>query len=328
MTEKRLTKEWEVSAFDRESNEWTTTMNHAYEAIPDIPDFINQAAPTRITPSRRTKPTTEHDTTLFIGDTQFPFQNDRALDLAMVAVKEFMPGCITFCGDDIDAPNFSSFEQRSEWAGSLQSSLDQFHEYLSRIRAESPDSKIVVHEGNHNARIEREVRRYNGELIGLKRARSEQELSVLSLGFLMRFDELGVEYVTGYPNAEYWHEDDIKSFHGTKAVTRGSTMASVIQNETVSCIQGHSNRAEIVYRTLMVGREERQIFGMNPGTTCDFDKIPSGKRADDQYGNPTKQRHNWQTAIGVLFHNEETASPHLLPITNEGIQIFDKLYRG
>jgi len=45
MTEKRLTKEWEVSAFDRESNEWTTTMNHAYEAIPEIPGFINQAAP-------------------------------------------------------------------------------------------------------------------------------------------------------------------------------------------------------------------------------------------------------------------------------------------
>ena len=39
MSEKRLSKEWDVSAFDRENNEWTTTVNKSYEHIPDGQDL-------------------------------------------------------------------------------------------------------------------------------------------------------------------------------------------------------------------------------------------------------------------------------------------------
>ena len=36
MSERLLVKEWEVSAFDRVKNEWTTTTNHSYESVPEI----------------------------------------------------------------------------------------------------------------------------------------------------------------------------------------------------------------------------------------------------------------------------------------------------
>ena len=40
------TKSWEVSAFDRVNNEWTTTMNHAYDHTQEFdPSLLIQQAP-------------------------------------------------------------------------------------------------------------------------------------------------------------------------------------------------------------------------------------------------------------------------------------------
>ena len=329
MSERKLIKEWEVSAFDRVNNEWTTTMNHAYEPHVEIGEdlFTRQAVPTIIRPTKRIKPTRECSTTMFIGDTQFPFQDDRALSLARIAIQEIQPDTVVFVGDDLDMPTFSTFAQRSEWNSTLQGALDGLHEYIAQIKADS-GAEVIKHEGNHDFRLERQIRQYNGDLLGLRRANAHHELGVLTVGYLLRLEELGVIHVTGYPNAEYWHEDHLKSFHGKYTVADGSTMARVISKSTVSCVQGHSHRAELVYRTFQDGRNQRTIFGLNPGTMCDFSKTPSGEFATDERGNITTQRPNWQQTVGLVYHNAEMASPHLLPITAEGIQIFDKTYRS
>jgi hypothetical protein len=144
----------------------------------------------------------------------------------------------------------------------------------------------------------------------------------------MRFNDLGVEYVTPYPNASYFVTDNLKTFHGTKSTTGGSTMRSVIAQETVSCIQGHSNRAEIVYRTFMDGRSERTIFGANPGAMCDFDTIPSARHARNEHGSISIQGYDWQSAPVGVYYDDERAVPFMMPIDENGIQIFDKYYRS
>jgi hypothetical protein len=138
---------------------------------------------------------------------------------------------------------------------------------------------------------------------------------------------MGVDHVSGYPNAEYWHEDTIKSFHGTQAVASGSTMARVIAQETVSCVQGHSHRAELVYRTFRDGRNERTIFGMNPGALIDFGAAPKDTYATSEKGKIVPSKVNWQQGIGVIYHTPEMASPHLIPITKDGIHLFNRTYR-
>lgn len=326
-TEKRLAKTWEAAAFDREKNEWVHTELHSYDQSTPVTEdlFTRQAKPTIVRPSKRVKPTRDCETTVFLGDTQFPFQDRRALELARIAVAELQPDTIVFLGDDLDCPSFSRFEQRKEWNDTLQQGLDEFHEYIASLQAES-GAKVVVHEGNHNQRLERMIRAYNGDLVGLKRARAQHELGVLTIGFLMRFDEMGVEYVTGYPNAEYWHEDHLKSFHGKLSVSDGSTMARIIGKSTVSCVQGHTHRAELVYRTARVGRQDHVIFGMNPGTLCDLSQTPSGEYATDERGRITTQHPNWQQSVGVVFHNPDMAQPHLFMIQDGVIQIFDRRY--
>lgn len=327
---------WEVvtaNPNDPENPVVTKVYKHSTKTRPKAPDieeadFIRQAPPVRIIPSRRKIPSRDTLVDVFLPDTQYPFQDRRAMRLAIVACKALSPDGITWLGDDADSTNFSKFDSRQEWSGSLQRGLDEFHADACQIKADNPQARLVKHQGNHDIRTEREIRKYNGDLIGLKRANAERELGVLTLGFLLRLEELSIQHVTGYPNVEFWHSDVLKSYHGTQAVTRGSTMARVLMNETVNVVQGHSHRAEIVYRTLRVGREERTIFGLNPGHLSDKDRLPSGKYATTEQGFHTSPNFSWQQGVGVVYHNQEFASPHILPITEQGINIFGKIYRS
>lgn len=106
MSERRLSKEWTVSAFDRVNNEWTSTENQSYEHIPDPVELqkllVREAAPTVIRPSRRKKPTRRDSLTLVAGDAQVPFHDPEALDLFQEEVVATQPDNIVFVGDMID----------------------------------------------------------------------------------------------------------------------------------------------------------------------------------------------------------------------------------
>lgn len=84
MSEKRLSKEWTVSAFDRVNNEWSTTTNQSYEHVPDEVDIrellVSRAAPTKITPTRRGKSFRSDARTLVAGDAQIPFHDEQSFD--------------------------------------------------------------------------------------------------------------------------------------------------------------------------------------------------------------------------------------------------------
>jgi hypothetical protein len=325
--EQKLTKTWDVSAFDRVNNEWTTTQNHAYEVTPEIPDFINQAAPTIVKPTKRTRPDRFTEIEVFFGDTHHPVHDEKKIDLAMKAIYELQPDRVTFIGDDVDNAMFSNFETRQEWQGQTQAGLDSFVETLTKVRANAPEALIVVHEGNHNVRLEKQIRNYNSELLGLRRG-GTNELGVLTLGYLLRTEELGVEYVTGYPEAEYWHSDTLKSYHGRRTLSNGLVSSKEIQQETVNFVHGHTHNAGIVYRTFKDGKNEKTIWGMEVGTFADSTKVPSGKYSRNENGNVLRQSHNWQTVLGVVMRNSGIEVPSLIPITDQGIMINDKLYRS
>lgn len=324
--EPQLRTTWEAGAFDREKGEWVHTTLHAYDHMPDeLTDLvpINTAQPVIIRPTKRKKPTRDCQTEVFFGDTHHPFQNKHKMALAQIAIRELQPDRVTFLGDDLDNANFSRFDTRKEWAESTQLGLDEFAETLAQTRANT-DAPIIVHEGNHNVRLEKRITEFNGDLLGLRRAGVRDELGVLALDFLMNFEQFGAEYITGYPEAEYWHSPFLKSYHGRRA-TKGSTVAKEINDETVNFVHGHTHRAGIAYRTFRDGQGEKTIFGMEAGTFADLSRIPSGKYSADQRGNTLRQSHDWQTGLGVIYHNEEMVSPMFIPI-GDNITIEGKTY--
>jgi len=324
MTEKRLSKEWEVSAFDRVNNEWSTTMNHAYEVTPELADdlFVSQAPPIRVTPSKRKRTETDWlDTVACIGDIHFPFQNDTRLSLAQVAMKETQPTIISLMGDNLDNTNYSRFGTRKEWADSTQEGIDQYAKFLGQLRSDHPDARILWHEGNHDVRTEKRVREYNEDLLGIKRAGETH--AALSLEFLLRVDELGVELVKGYPSARTVVRNNLELYHGHVTASRGLAASKVISEAFMSFATGHTHQLGIVSKTYHIGNEEKTIYGAEAGTFADPSLTPSGKYAPN-----TNVRMNWQSGVINWLINEEEAIPSIAPITDDGVMVNGKYYKS
>lgn len=325
MSEKKLVKEWTSSAFDRTTNEWVHTTNQSYEHVEQVDEakFITNAQPVKIPNIKRAKAFGEVTTRVFFGDTHFPFQDRRKIALANLAAKALNPVSITFLGDDLDNAMFSRFETRQEWASSTQRGIDELHQQL--VIAKSITDDVYMHEGNHNIRPEREIRKYNGELLGLHRA--NESLGVLTTQFLLRLDEIGVEYIDGYPNDEKWYSDTLKSYHGVVTKSGGLALEKEIKLETVNFVHGHTHKAGIMYRQARVGQETRTIWGVEAGTFADQTLVPSGRYSTTN--NAAKnQHHDWHTVLTVVRQYDGIEVPELIPITDDGVLINGKFYKS
>jgi hypothetical protein len=327
---------WDVvtaNPTDPENPTVTRAYKHSTKTRPsreEIADMLVRTAPAnRVSPTKRKRPTDTFEVLAFYGDTHHPFQDQRKLSLANLVIRETMPTTVVYLGDDLDMANFSRFESRQEWLGSTQMGIDLFSAQLAQTRADiGAEGQIIVHQGNHDVRFERMIRGYNAELMGIRRGNADGELGVLTLDFLLRCEEMGVQYVSGYPTGEYWHSDTLKSYHGSRTNSGGLVAAKEAQSETVNFVHGHTHQAGIVYRTFRQGREQRTIWGMECGTFADFEHVPSGQFAITEGGDRLRQNHNWQSGVGLVYVTPDGEIPHFVPITDEGVLINNKWYKS
>jgi len=312
----RLSKTWEVSAFDRVANEWTTKLNHGYDHGPgeqgeiDGQQFITQAPPIKITPTRRKKLTRQDSLSIFAGDAQIgfrgeePFHDETAMALFQQAVVELQPDNVIFTGDMIDLPAMSRWEQRPEWQHTTQAAIDRYSSFLAQTRANAPNAKIVVVHGNHEARMDTSIRRDAANLLGLRRANAEHELSVLTLQYLVRYEDFGVESVDGYPNAAYWLEDNLKVTHGTNVKKGGSNANKYLNEEEETTIFGHTHRLEIAYKTIATRLGQRVIAAASPGCLARTDGyVPGFHYSVNNEGATVPRAEDWQQGILAVYHN-------------------------
>jgi len=300
----------------------------------DEEKFVTQAAPTTIRPVKRKKPQREGSMTLCMGDAQIgfrgdePFHDEDSMSLALIAVNELQPDNIVLTGDMIDLPDMSRFEQRHDWQQSTQASIDRYHRFLAELKANAPDAKIVVVHGNHEARLDRMVRADAAQLIGLRRANAERELAVLTLQYLVRYDELGVESVDGYPNAAYWLEDDLKVTHGTHTKKGGSNAARYLQTEDESTIYGHTHRIEVAYRTQATRLGSRVIAAASPGCLARTDGyVPGVRYSVDSQGRTVPRSEDWQNGLLIVNHSPEGHDITPVRFHRRAMRINGKLYR-
>lgn len=273
--------------------------------------FITQAEPTVINPTEAEIPHRDHELLAVLPDMQYgyrrvgedrfePLHDPRALRAAQLILKDIRPDTIILQGDLLDFSELSKYEADSKHFGdTLQLSINGLHRYLAQLRADNPDARMVGLAGNHEARLAKSVLRHNAQLADIKRANMPEEWHVLSVPFLLRMDELGIEWHGGYPANAYEHSPGLTFIHGQQTRSSGSTAALYSkQYPDTNLIFGHVHRHEVHSRT---DRQGNQYSAVTFGALCRNDgAVPSYYNGIDEHGEVVKRYEDWQQGMGTI----------------------------
>jgi len=324
MPERRLVKEWTVSAFDRVNNEWTSTTNQSYEQAPDIKPV--EVAPLQFDPTRARKLGAK--TILAFGDAQIgyrrigdrmePLHDVGAMSATLSLARNLQPDVMVDLGDDIDLAELSRFAPDStHFQNTLQPSLQADHDWHARLSEVTPEAERHLVDSNHAKRW--------GDYI-LKHAGVMAEVPDFALHRVLRLDEAGWDFHGGYGAAEYEYADDLAFKHGTLATAAGSTAFKLSKdNPDRHIVQGHAHRAETQYHT---DRRGRAFGAFVVGALCRIDGVvPSYHSGVDHNGEPVKSYENWQQSALVIrdFGEGQYTFTHA-PIDNGQLLFEGKVY--
>lgn len=240
-----------------------------------------------------------------LSDMQIPYHDLDAIDVALQIVQDTKPDKVIIVGDMLDLAAWGKYEQRPEFAQQTQQAVIDAHSILATLRKMCPRADIVVLAGNHEARLERNILANTAEAYGLKRADDLTGYPVMSVPYLCAFDQLGVDYIGGYPANRYWINDNLQVRHGQRVRSSGSTAKLVSDDERVSTIFGHTHRVETHFKTVNVRDGGKTNAAYSIGCLCLIDgSVPSTKNGYDLSGNPVKNYEDWQNAIAVASYED------------------------
>lgn len=295
-----------------------------WESGPEWP-VVQQAAPTIIkSPAKTNKAplASEWETAVVFPDPQIGFRlyedgssdafhDDAAMDVALqvLAYLEHEVGVqqVVNLGDFLDLPTMGKYEQEPAFAHTTQMGIDRGHLFLAEQRAAAPDAKIILLEGNHDRRMQKFITFNAMAAFGLKRANVPDAWPVMSLPYLLRLDELDVEYIDSYPAGVHWINDKLRAIHGDKVRSNGSTAAGYTNDMPhISTMFGHIHRQEIQSRTTFDRVGKIKNMAISPGCLCRVDgAVPSVKGSIGLDGKPATYWENWQQGISVVTYKPE-----------------------
>ncbi len=302
---------------------------------------IKPADPVKIERKKVVKTTSKIKTAVIFPDQQYgfrrdirtgeldPFHDKKAIAVAMNIARDIEPNLIINLGDLLDFPMFGRFDQEPGFQATTQATIDEAYNDLAE-QTEIAD-EVIEFEGNHDKRLQTYIQKNAMAAFGLTRANAPDEWPVLSVQNLLRLDELGVKYVDGYPNGEYYINERLRCEHGVKVAPRGKIAAKIVADENVSVITGHNHRVESVYKTTSTRNGSRVNLGMTLGCLCRTDgTVPSTKTGIDAFGKPILGQMDWQQAVGVVEYVEGDGAFNVTPVLiHDGTALLDgKLYEA
>lgn len=276
---------------------------------------VQQAAPTVIRPVASKPKTTENKVTIVLPDPQIgyrrfgdetlmPMHDEEAISVALQLMRFIRPDVVVNLGDFIDLPEWSTkFLVLPEFVLTTQPSVDRAHKFLAEQRATAGDDcRIILIGGNHDARLPNLVARNAMAAMRLRQANMPKGFPVLSLPFLLRLDELKVEYFGAYPAARVRIADGgvgqtpLYAIHGERL-----DVQKVAKNERQSFVQGHIHRISVHTETYEVSDAMEQVVAFSPGCLCRVDgAVPSTKSGANDSGVPIQRFESWQQGIAVV----------------------------
>ncbi len=351
--EGKLTKTWEVSAFNRETNEWETTTNHAYDHAID-PEDIWQAEPANITPSRRKpiqRPGVKEDI-FILTDTQIgyraimnretgkrehvPLHDERKLRVARRIAFDIRPTMIVNLGDNIDLAEFSHFDPDSDHFDNmtLEHSLQTVHDEYAKYRSDHPDAELIETSSNHNERFNKLILKKVAGMYNVRRAESDSKYPVMSYAYMANLEHLGVEFIEGYPVGTLiiprGDKAPLRFAHNTETSSGASSAASKVMKNHPETFNfgGHDHKDSEAWHTLNNGEQVGTfVFGALANARG---LVPGYRSAVTSYGEPVDYQQNWTASVGRvrLYENDEVEVERIM-IKHDGTSIYNgRFYDG
>jgi len=259
-------------------------------------------------------------------DSLTAIHDENAIDLAVALIKKVKPEVIVMNGDNADFAELGKYRLTPAFQRTTQATIDYLTVLMFRLRAASPNAKIIWIEGNHEASLSNYVLDNAMAAFGLKRGNAPDSWPVLSIPYLCRFDESQIEYLAGYPASVFWLNNRIKIIHGSKVASGNSTAHKYLSTEKTSVIYGHIHRREWAERTRQDWDGDKTILAASAGCLARVDGVvPSTKGGVDLDGRPLKNTEDWQQGIAVVTYQEGESPFHLELVPIRDGQMF---YRG
>lgn len=240
-----------------------------------------------------------------VGDQQAPFQDDNLHALFCEWLDENRPDRGVSLGDTIDLGDISRHRPDPDNFASLNECVQTGYDLLRGYVTASPGTNWEILDGNHDERLRNilldkpSVR----PLYGAKRADTpeEQGEEVLTIGHLMRLDELGINYVKpqgAYSLDQIKLTDKLAVAHGWLATKGSGTSALATLNHLrYSIIVGHTHRQSIVYHTSHdIDDKTSTLVAAEAGCMCRIDQqIVNGRKFPNYTPKP-----DWQQGFSTV----------------------------
>lgn len=234
-----------------------------------------------------------------------PTHDEEALSISMAIIKKLNPDRIIMVGDNLDFPEFGKYRLSPAYAVTTQASIDRATTLCAELRATAPNAIIDWISGNHEERLVNFILDNAKVSFGLRRGNTPDSWPCLSVPYLCRFNDYGVNYVAGYPAGQVWINQRLKVIHGNKVRSNGSTAHAYLNDSKVSVIYGHIHRREWAERSREDWDGAKTIMAASPGTLARCDgAVPSTKGGIDLDGRPMTIVEDWQQGLAVVSYEE------------------------
>lgn len=248
----------------------------------------------------------------------YPFHDRRCMDLILKLALLIKPDRIDIIGDKLDLPDWTNrFVRSPDMTMITQPALIELHWWLNKLRSLLPNADINVLEGNHEKRMRDAIATHLPAAYGLKPATKLEAFPTLSVPNLLGLEELGINWVEGYPTeGGTWLGDGIEEEHGTMArKSPGATAGAMVRDRETSSIFGHIHRPELASKMMRTRAGLRPVQSICPGCACLVDGSVPGH-------NPRNQ--DWIQGVAIVWFNELATTYDVNLITiHDGIAVYD-----
>lgn len=229
------------------------------------------------------------------GDRHCPLYDEALHAASLTWLAEHRPAVLVDVGDLLDFAELSRHRKNPARPQPPQSCIQTAYDVKRAEIQASPDTHHVMIPGNHDYRLRNDRIDKQPGGYGIKRADNPdlepEAWPAESIPHLLRFDELGVQFVGGhdeYDQYEYELAPGVYALHGYKSRPKAAqTAGAMIDAYAASVIVGHVHRQGITTLTKRDSYrgEPREYLGMEVGTMSRRgDSLGYDHHGDHQHG--------------------------------------------